>query len=198
MNSVIIGVTGKIGSGKTTLISMFEKADFFVINCDVFARTMIDNSHEILDKLKLKFGNIIFDKENKLDRKKLREIVFNNKKELQNLNSITHPFLFLELKKFLLYCKNIKQNIVFEAAVMFEAKLHKLADNVLWVESDLENILKRVSLRDNEKINTLKNIYKNQVNYQDYAQYIDFRIFNNSNIEDFKKDVNNIIKKLKI
>jgi dephospho-CoA kinase len=156
MKSVVTGITGKIGSGKTTLLSIFEKSDFLVIDCDIFARTMIDNNKSILHTLRKTFGNSIFTPENTLDRSELRQIVFNKKEELERLNRITHPYLFSELDMFLRYIRNIKKNIVFEAAVMFEAGLNKLADNLIWIESDIDIILKRVSTRDNEKTETIK------------------------------------------
>ena len=198
MNSVVTGITGKIGSGKTTLLSIFEKSDFLVINCDIFARTMIDNNTLILDSLRKTYGKLIFTQENTLDRSVLRNIVFNNKKELDRLNKITHPYLYSELEKFLKYAGNIKKNIVFEAAVMFEAGLNKLADNLIWIESDIDIIIKRVNTRDNEKINTIKRLYNNQRDYMDVEQFIDYIILNNSDVSQLEQEVQKIIQKIKI
>lgn len=195
--NIVVGVCGKIGSGKSALAEIFRKNGFSVIDCDIFARNMIDNSDDILGKIRNEFGDSVFSGDNSLDRKKLRQIVFNDRDKLQLLNSITHKNLYHELKKHIEDIKKSGKNILFEAAVMFEAELFRLADIMIWIESDLDIVCERVIERDKEKIGQIRNIYMTQTEYDDIQDCIDYKIINNGTSKEFEQKVTEIIIELK-
>jgi dephospho-CoA kinase len=193
----IIGVTGKIGSGKTTVSEMFLRFPHTeIINCDRLASSIIDSNLKIQQKIKEKFGLKSFF-EGKLNRPYIRDIVFNDKEKLQALNSIVHAELFIELKKELKKYTSDTNLIVVEAAVMYEAKLFKLVDKVVWVNSSLEIAVNRASKRDHSKKEQIKNIYNSQSDLENLKPNPDFIINNDTDLNSLKNQVEFIYCELK-
>jgi dephospho-CoA kinase len=95
----IIGMTGGIGSGKSEALKIFESLNIKVIDLDNIAKEITDTSHQAIQEIKLVFGDAIFDKDNRLDRKKLREIIFSEKDQKINLEKILHPKILEEVMK---------------------------------------------------------------------------------------------------
>lgn len=132
-----IGLTGGIGSGKTTVAKVLQVLGYQVYNSDEKAKYLVDNSPAILEKIKDEFGENVFDSNHKLARHKLANIVFNDSAKLKALNAIIHPFVSQDFEQ---WCANQNNSLVFkEAAIIFEHGLEKSLDEV-WVVSAPENI----------------------------------------------------------
>jgi len=132
-----IGLTGGIGSGKTTVAKVLQVLGYPVYNSDERAKYLVDNSPAILEKIKDEFGGNVFDSNHKLARHKLANIVFNDSAKLKALNAIIHPFVSQDFEQ---WCTHQKNPLVFkEAAIIFEHGLEKFLDEV-WVVSAPENI----------------------------------------------------------
>lgn len=189
-----IGICGKIGSGKSSVTNLLKKENSYVLDCDKVAKNMIDNSPEILRNICDTFGEDLI-KDGILDRKRLREIVFNSKSDLNKLNKITHSNLYEEVKNIInrLKSENKVEYIVVEAAVMFEAKLYNLLDSIIWVEAPLKLVLERVKKRDKNKEKTIMNIYKNQTDMDKYSEFIDYIIINDKDEKVLKEKVFDVL-----
>ncbi len=143
--SKIIGLTGGIGSGKTTVAKHFESLGFPVYNSDNEAKK-ITNTSDILLKIKNVFGDSIFD-EQVLNRKKLGEIVFKNPEKLKQLNAIIHPEVKIHFEKWLIENKD-SLFVIKESAILIETGEYKFCDFVITVIASLENRIERVMQRD--------------------------------------------------
>lgn len=152
----IIGLTGGIGSGKTTIANHFMAAGIPVYIADDEARKIMQ-SEAIIDDIQKTFGTAIFEK-GVLNRQKLAEIVFDNPDKLKLLNGIIHPAV---KKHFENWISNHNQTpfIIYEAAILFESGSYKNCDKIITVTAPLETRIQRVIQRDNTtRENVLKRI----------------------------------------
>lgn len=141
----IIGLTGGIGSGKTTVANYFEKLGIPVYIADKEGKK-ITASPLILQSIKEKFGDAIFDGK-LLNRKKLSQIVFNDSGKLQDLNAIIHPEVENHFRNWVLSHSNFPF-VVKETAILFETGSYKKCDIVITVIAPLEERINRVMKRD--------------------------------------------------
>ncbi|WP_233897773.1 dephospho-CoA kinase [Tenacibaculum piscium] len=158
---MIIGVTGGIGSGKSTVIKMFAKFENIAIYiADSQAKKLMNSSEEIKTKLIAEFGENTY-KNNELNTAFLANIVFKNKKKLAVLNAIVHPVVHKHFQNFIL--ENAQKNyIIYENAILFENNSNNFCDKIITVTAP-ENIrIERVLKRDNTTITAVKNRIKNQ------------------------------------
>ncbi|MCD4694799.1 MAG: dephospho-CoA kinase [Bacteroidales bacterium] len=140
-----VGLTGNIGSGKSTVSKIFEVLGAPVYHADNNAKAFLCHQ-EVIDKLRNKFGDCIMS-EGIIDRKKLAGIVFNNSKKLGFLNSIIHPLVKQDL---IIWMNNMKHHpyIIQEAAILFESGFDKDFEKIILVISTDDLASKRVMMRD--------------------------------------------------
>ncbi|MEK6492662.1 dephospho-CoA kinase [Myroides odoratimimus] len=187
--ALIVGLTGGIGSGKTTVANMFAEEGIPIYIADERAKQIMDRTDVVeavqsIFKENVKIGEV-------LDRKKIREIVFKNKELLNELNQIVHP----EVKKDFERWK--EENDVFpfvikESAVLFENNLNKQCDLVILVTAPEEVRLARVMARDGVSLENVKSIMKNQLKDSDKIPFSDY-VITNINKDLVKKEVKMII-----
>jgi len=145
---MIVGLTGGIGSGKTTVAKLFQNFDTVAVYiADVEAKKIMNSSDIIRAKIIAAFGKTTF-KNNQLDRSYLASIVFNNKEKLQILNSIVHPEVRRDFQEFVQLHKK-KSYIIYESAILFESNSQHQFHFVISVFVALEERIKRVIQRDN-------------------------------------------------
>src|SRR3989338_10936855 len=120
---MIIGITGAIGSGKTTVSNIFEKYGFKVINADELYHKISKPKKLIYGKIIKEFGNKIVNPDKSINRDKLKKIVFSNDKKLKKLNLITHPIINSEIKKLIKKFKNSK--VIVDAPLLLESDSRK-------------------------------------------------------------------------
>lgn len=178
----LVGLTGGMGSGKTTALNCFREKGVPCFVSDIEAKKLYDNI-VFADKVKTLFKDCdITDADGKIDKKKLANIVFNDDYHLEKLNSLVHP----ELRKtFFDWAVNIAIKhpdvpyVIIESALIFQTELDKLLDDVIYVYLDKEERIKRCMLRDNaatrEEIEARMN--KQPVDYEAVAK-ADYLIFN--------------------
>jgi len=185
MKKLVIGITGGIGSGKSSVSKIYEDSGFIVIKADQIAKNIIQNDIEVASKIKKEFGDETF-QNNQLNAKYLANIVFNNEEKLKKLNSIVHPAtinkISEEIKKY-----QISEKIIFvEAALIFEAKMEELFDFILLVTADDEIRIERVSKRDQISKDDISNRIANQIPEKIKKSQSDFIIENNKSLEELK------------
>ena len=170
-----IGLTGGIGSGKTTISQIIKTLQIPVFNSDIVAKELYKDKY-IIAVLKKKFGNEIFNKES-VDLKKLSQIVFNNEHHLNTLNSIIHPIV---LKKFNdWYTKQTSIYIIKESALLFDTDSANNLDKIILVHSPLRLRIHRVQNRDKRTKQEIKKIINSQVLFKNIKHKADYIINNN-------------------
>ncbi len=190
----IIGLTGGIGSGKTTVANHFIAAGIPVYIADDEA-SKIMQSPEILREIEKIFGSSIFEN-GVLNRQKLAEIVFSNSDKLKQLNGIIHPAVKKHFGNWILNHKN-SPFVIYETAILFESGSYKDCDKIITVTAPLETRIERVIQRDKtSRENVLKRINMQWTDDQRFGKS-DF-VIENIYPEITKSEVARILKILKI
>lgn len=143
---IIIGLTGGIGSGKSTIAEVFDVLKIPVFNSDIEAKQLYSHP-EIKQQIIKLFGNV-YNKQNQLDKKALANIVFNNEDKLQQLNNIIHPAV-KKLFETWVSKNNHAPILIKEAAILIESGAAKQADKIIVVTAPEKERIKRVMQRDN-------------------------------------------------
>ncbi|XRE42304.1 Dephospho-CoA kinase [Tenacibaculum discolor] len=158
---MVVGLTGGIGSGKSTIVKMFSEFENIAIYiADDEAKKLMVTSPKIKNQLIAEFGKQVYIN-NELNRPYLASIVFNNKEKLTILNNIVHPVVNEHLQNFIKKNSN-KEYILYENAILFENGSDSFCDKIITVTAP-ENIrIDRVMKRDNSTIKDVKNRIKNQ------------------------------------
>jgi dephospho-CoA kinase len=193
-NMIKIGLTGGIGSGKTTVAKLFEKLDIPVYYADDKAKYLMANDPKIKKKLIEIFGPETFKKE-QLNTKYLADIVFKHPSQLKKLEKIVHPAV---RKDFISWSK--KQNapyIIVENAILHKSGMDELVDYIIVVTGNKEKRIQRLISRDKIDKNEIENRIRNQENDDFLTNNADFIITNNKNIDFLDKKVKFIDQKLK-
>lgn len=187
MKRFIIGITGVFGSGKTTVAKIFKRLS----NCDVIDADRI--AREVLPRLKEKvireFGNIII-KGKKIDRRRLADVVFNDKKKLSRLNRITHPNIIKEVGNRIK--KSNRRLIVLDVPLLIEAKMQKMVDKVIVVKCDDEKIIQRS--RFSRKETTMR--IASQLPIEKKLKLADYIVDNNGSLKNTEEQVKKMLELL--
>ena len=184
---MIIGLTGGIASGKSTVSKYLAEKGFKVYDADKIAKD-ISEKKSVQEEIILTFGNKILDKNENIDRKKLKELVFENKEKLKQLNAIIHPKV-IDFYKKLKEKKNTDEIIVFDVPLLFESGIDKFCDKILVVISDYEIQLNRIVERDKIDRELASKIIKSQLSNEERIKKADVVIENNSSLEDLFEKV---------
>jgi len=190
----IIGLTGGIGSGKTTLATYLKSLGIPVFIADDEAKKLMQ-SPEVVDEIQTIFGTTIFEN-GVLNRQQLAAIVFSNPEKLSQLNAIIHPAV---KKQFGFWLDQYQSEpfVVYEAAILFESGSYKNCDSIITITAPLEDRITRVIQRDNST--------REQVLYRINAQWTDEQriaksdfVIENSDAQQAKNSIDEILKILKI
>ena len=190
----VIGLTGGIGSGKTTVAAYFAEMGVPVYIADNGARTVMQLDH-VVQQIKNVFGEGIFEN-GILNRAKLAEIVFNDKEKLEQLNAIVHPAVKNDFEVWLLRHKNYEY-VVYEAAILFESGRYKECDVIITVTAPEEIRINRVLKRDNTTRAQVLSRMKMQWKDENRISRSNF-VINNVNLKIAKEEVVKILKILDI
>ena len=190
----IIGLTGGIGSGKTTIANHFMEANIPVYIADDEARKIMQ-SEEIIDAIRKTFGDSIFD-DAILNREKLSQIVFSDPEKLKQLNAIIHPAVRKHFQNWVLNHKNAPF-VIYEAAILFESGSYKNCDLIITVTAPLETRIQRVIQRDKTTREQVLKRINAQWNDDQRIAKSDF-VIENVNPKTTKTEINKILKILKI
>ena len=170
-----IGVTGGIGSGKSTVCHLFKCLEIPVFNADEAGRRALAEDADVIKRVATLFGEEII-LNGKPDRKKIAEIVFNNPEKLAQLNSIIHPAV---RKNFGIWSAEQQAPYgVYEAAILFETGLYKQLDKTILVIAPEQLRISRVTQRDGMDEATIRVRMKNQWNDEEKRKLADFIILN--------------------
>lgn len=191
---MIIGITGSIACGKSTVSNYLKSKGYIVIDADKIGHEALDDDY-VKEKLILAFGNEILD-DNKINRQKLGELVFGNSSNLNVLNSIIHP----EIRKKILEKidkNNDKELIFIDVALLFEAKFDDLVDKIIVVYVDKNTQLTRLMKRNFiSKKEALSRIVS-QMSPTEKAKLGDYTVNNNLDVINTYEQVDKVLSELK-
>ncbi len=187
-----VGITGGIGSGKTTVCKMFEELGVPVYYSDDRAKYLMQHEHHLIDEIKKSFGDDVY--ENcKLNRKLLAERVFNDKAKLDLLNSLVHPAVFRDTERWLEEQKERKvPYVIKEAALLVETGSYKTLDKLIVVTAPLDTRIKRVMTRDQLELEEVQARVRNQLPESEKVKLADFVITNDKYLDHLQKQVKDI------
>ena len=190
----IIGLTGGIGSGKSTVAKFIEEMGFPVYYSDVRAKEIV-NDDELLKKGIIELlGEKAYDENGFYDRKYVAEIVFNDEELLQKLNGMIHPAVKYDFEK---WVGNQTTEFVFkETALLFELKLNESCFKSVLVTADDNLRLKRVMDRDGKTYREVESVMNKQMPEKDKVKLADFVIYNNEGIDELRAETEKVIQKL--
>lgn len=190
--SKLIGITGGIGSGKTTLANHLVKLGYPVYFADIEAKK-ISQSEALVTQIVEQFGASIL-VNGEIDRTALAEIVFKDPEALKKLNQIIHPAVSKDFQRWL--AKNIHHPLVFkEAAILFESGSYKYCDAIITITAPKEERIKRVTQRDNLALHDIEKRMERQWSEEEKIKLSDFVIVN-INLENAIQELESILKKL--
>ncbi len=188
----IIGLTGGIGSGKTTIAAAFEKLGAPVYIADDAAKKIMQTD-EMVQSIKKHFGNEMVN-QNKIDRQKLAAVVFGNPEKLHLLNQIVHPLVQKDFEQWVKSHQDFPF-IIKEAAILFESGSYKDCDKIITITAPLETRIQRVIRRDKSTIEAVLERVKNQWTDEMRIAKSDY-IIHNISLEDTILQINKIYKLL--
>jgi len=173
-----VGITGGIGSGKSTVCRVFETFGIPVFYADAVAKSIMVTDHILVTGLKETFGQESYDDSGKLNNKHIAAIVFNDKDQLARLNALVHPAVF---RAFDAWIETIPPNtpyILKEAALLFESGSYKLCDKSVLVTAPASVKIKRVMDRDGVSAGQVEARMDKQMSDDEKSKMADFLIRN--------------------
>lgn len=193
---MILGLTGGIGSGKSTVSKIFLSMGIKVFDADLIAKDILE-TEEVKEEIKEKLGKEFINlKSNSVDKKLLKKEIFNNPKKLEVLNGIVHPKVVDIYRKEYLKFKDIKEIVIFDVPLLFEVKLEKYCDKVIVVDIDPEIQIERIRKRDNIDIGLIKKIIGTQIPRENRNLKADIVVENNGTLEELKQKIREIINEI--
>ena len=153
----LIGITGGIGSGKTFISRMFNSCEAFVVfNSDLYAKEILVENSEVIDFVKNKIGEKSY-KDGIIQTKYISDVIFKDKRKLNELNKIVHPKVLHEFEKF--KSSNLNKIIIIESAILFETGIYLQTNYNILVTAPIKERINRVVFRDKiSKLDVLKRI----------------------------------------
>lgn len=192
---MIVGLTGGIASGKSTVSNLFRKYGIEIVDADKVAKE-VSEKKESIEKISNIFGKDILDSDGKIVREKLREKAFKNRELLQELNKIIHPQVmeYFKRKKE----ENSKDKIlIFDIPLLYEAKMEYLCDKIIVVGVDVQKQIRRVVARDGSSEELAKKIIFNQMPLDEKIKKADIVIMNDGTLDELEAKVMKIYRELK-
>lgn len=185
-----IAITGGIATGKSQALKIFKKLGSYVLNADEIVHTLLLKNNDIKLQIIETFGNEILEK-NKINRKKLAKIVFEDKKKLVTLEKIIHPQVLIEIEKEYEKVKSKKFNFfVVEMPLLFEIGAQKYFDIIITISSKEEIAKKRYKYKD------YMNRKKRQLPLREKGKLSDFTITNNQTLSSLEEKIIKVSKKI--
>ena len=194
-NRFIVGLTGGIGSGKSTASQYFEQLGIQIVNADQVARDSVIPGTSALNKIIDHFGQEIIDENGNLNRSELRKIIFDNESAKMWLEQLLHPIIRDEL---ILRINNASSvYVILESPLLFETKQDNLTDTTLVIDLPIELQIQRASNRDHASEEDIKKIINSQMKREERIKMATFVIENKNNLNDLKKHVKRLHEKFK-
>ncbi|MEQ8525680.1 dephospho-CoA kinase [Gracilimonas sp.] len=193
-----VGITGGIGSGKTTFCKEWEKLGAFVLYADDFAKKLMQEDEELRKKITRTFGKEAYDSKNDLNRKYLAQEAF-EKGRVEELNELVHPVLWKRAAELAEEKEKAGLEIFAkEAAILLKNGRSKELDYVIIVTADEDKRIERTSERDQASVKEIQNRMTKQPDFESLTHLADFVVLNDGTINELKDKAREIYKKIKM
>ena len=189
-----VGITGGIGSGKSTITSLFHDLGVPIYNSDDRAKWLLSNDVDLMDQIKILFGPESYSN-NKLNRAHIANIVFQDNYMLKQLNAIVHPLVKIDFENWLLLQKK-EPLVIKEAAILIESGAYKELDVLIVVLADKKTRIKRVINRDNVSKEDVEKRMETQISDSERLKFANFSVDNNTDQSNLKMQVGELYKQL--
>jgi len=198
-NRILLGVTGSIATGKTAVAEMLEELGAKTIDFDVLSRMVVEPGKPAYDDIVAYFGKQVLRPDKTLDREKLREIVFRDLEKKKKLESFQHPRIGEEFFKLVEQYASKDPNAIIQAVVplLIEVNMHPLFHHVLMVYATEDEQKRRLMERDGVTEEMAMNMIRSQLSVEEKKGYCDLIVDNSGPLEETRKQVEKIWKKLK-
>ena len=194
----LVGLTGGIASGKSTVAEILKRQGAAIINADVLAREVVEPGHQAWTEIVNTFGTAVLQPDRALDRQKLRAIIFDDPDARKKLESIIHPQVRAVAEQ------RIREHaaagyavIVYEVPLLFEGNLQEWLRPVILVACDVDTQRKRLQSRDNLSAAQAQKHIDAQMSLEAKRRLADYVIENNGSLEDLKRQVQAVLEKIK-
>ncbi|MCA0403087.1 MAG: dephospho-CoA kinase [Proteobacteria bacterium] len=190
---MIIGLTGGIASGKSTVAALFKELGVEIISADTIAREITAKGEPALQKIVNHFGKTILDKEGNLERAHLRKLIFASNNERLWLNNLLHPLIRKEIEK-----RSIKARdtyLIVEIPLLNNPKDYPYLDKILVVVADEQIQVNRILNRDKGSLTEAKAIIASQMTNEQRLAFSSDVIYNNGSLQKLKNEVKKLHKK---
>ena len=196
-NKMIIGITGSIGTGKSTVSNYLISKGYSVVDADKISKGAYNIGSNGYKAILEVFGVEILNSNGEVDRKKIKKIVFDNSNMLQRLNMAIHPIIINEIEKEIEILLE-SQNVVFlDAPLLIETELHKKVNKIIVVICDKNEQINRIIKRDKITADMAISIINSQMSIDQKLKFADYIVYNNSTIENLYSQVDEIILEIK-
>jgi dephospho-CoA kinase len=198
MTMLLIGLTGGIASGKTTVSNMFVKLGAHLIDADVIARDVVKPDKPAWKEIVSAFGELVLDDKKEIIREKLAVAIFDSPEKRKQLEAITHPRIIEEENRLI---NEIRKNnkpgiIILDAALLIEAGHHNRVDKLIVVYLNKNTQIKRLRKRDSLSFADAKKRLDSQMSLNEKVNLANYVIDNGKSTDESEKQVSQIYKKL--
>jgi dephospho-CoA kinase len=189
----IIGLTGGIASGKSSVAKMFEKLGAAVIDADQVSREVSAPGGPAIGPIRAAFGDSVIDPSGALDREAMRQIVFDDRKKLDTLELILHPLIYQQIGNRLFMQKEAGTPVaIIEATLLIEAPPPVPPEALIVVACDVETRIQRVKQRDGFDEAHIRQVLANQSTDEERIKHADYVIQNDGSLEETVKRVEEV------
>ena len=192
---VKVGLTGGIGSGKTTVSNFLLEYGIPVYNSDIQGKILMNTSLDLKNDIVNIFGERVYDN-GILNTNLLSNIVFNDSTKIEQLNNLVHPKVAQDFNQWV-GKNNNKPILVKEAAILIESGAYLNMDKIILVVSEKSTRINRVSKRDNSDLDSIEKRINHQLTDNEKIKYADYIIENNSSLEHLKLEVLKVVNKIR-
>ena len=182
---IVIGLTGGIGSGKSTVLKMFQEFGAATYIADIEAKKLMNTNKELVLQVKGVFGEKAY-LNNELNRKYIAEIVFSDKAKLAMLNKLVHPKVQEHFKDFIK--KSTAEIVIYESAILFESGSNTFCDFIITVTANFEDKITRIIKRDGVSKKQILDRMEHQLNDEIKIKNSNF-VIKNKTFEDTKQQI---------
>lgn len=197
--TLIIGLTGSIGTGKSTIANHFKTLQIPVVDADLIARQVVEPGEDAYTVIVETFGEQILQEDETLDRKALGAIVFQDEAKRKQLNDIIHPAIRKEmLKQRDAYVQEEFPAVVLDIPLLYESKLTDYVEKIIVVSVDSDVQLKRIVERDNSTETEAQQRINSQIPVSKKAEMADATIDNNGTVSESHEQLERILTKWQV
>lgn len=194
--ATVLGLTGGIASGKSTVAAMLKDLGIVIIDADIIAREVVEVGEDAYFKIIGAFGRSILHDDRTINRQKLGEVIFNNEQKRKVLNSIVHPAVREKMNRLKMeYINKGEKIIVLDIPLLFESNQTHLVEKVILVYVDREVQLKRLMERNGLSMEEAEARINSQMPLSEKRPLADAVINNNGSIEETKEQIVAVLNK---